>query len=289
MDAVSNLMEAPETFSSAARKVAFITRGHKLGPITRLVRPSGLGKRIKPFVLLNLFNVAPPNGFLVRWHPHSGIATLTLVMEGQASYEEATGALGVLKPGGGVEWMQAGGGSWHTAGVVGQERLRGFQLWVALPPELELKSASSLYIEPEQVPAVGPTRVVLGRYQGITGPIPAPSDMVCLYVRLAPGERWLFRTPESHSVAWLSVLDGQLSEPTNVGAGDVAIFEESSASVEVVARTQTLFVFGSARKHPYDLVLGRYSVHTTREALQRGELNIEQIGQSRSLQQRTLR
>jgi redox-sensitive bicupin YhaK (pirin superfamily) len=280
MNAVANIMETAETFSSAARKVAVINRGHKLGPITRLVRPSGLGKRIKPFVLLNLFDVAASNAFLVRWHPHSGIATLTLVMEGQATYEETTGTKGVLKPGGGVEWMQAGGGCWHTGGVVGRERLRGFQLWVALPQELELSSASSLYLEPEQIPAVGPARVVLGRYQGITGPIPAPSDMVYLYVRLAPGERWLFKTPDSHSVAWLSVLDGQLSEPTNVGAGDLAIFEESSASVEVAARTESLFVFGSAHKHPYDLALGKYSVHTSREALQRGELNIEQIGQS---------
>ena len=32
MNAVTNLMETAVTFSSAARKVALITRGHKLGP-----------------------------------------------------------------------------------------------------------------------------------------------------------------------------------------------------------------------------------------------------------------
>jgi hypothetical protein len=66
MNAVTNLMETAGTFSSAARKLALITRGHKLGPITRLVRLSGLGKRIKPFVLLNLFDVAPSDAFLQR-------------------------------------------------------------------------------------------------------------------------------------------------------------------------------------------------------------------------------
>ena len=280
MVAVANRLKTAPASSSAARKLALVTKGRTHGPITRLVSPSDIGELIKPFVFLDLFDVPPARVPLFGWHPHSGIATLTLVIEGQASYEEATGAKGVLMPEGGVEWMQAGGGCWHTGGVVGQQRLRGFQLWVALPPELELKPASSLYLRPEQVPAAGPARVVLGRYEGITGPIPAPSDMVYLYVRLAPGERWLFKTPDLHPVAWLAVLSGQLSEPANVGAGDLAIFEESSAAVEVVARTETLFVFGSARKHPHDLVLGNYSVHTSAEALQRGELNIEQIGQS---------
>jgi len=280
MITVANRATTVAAFNNTARKVALVTKGRTHGPITRLVSASDLGELIKPFVFLDLFDVPPSKAPLFGWHPHSGIATLTLVIEGQASYEETTGVKGVLKSKGGVEWMQAAGGSWHTGGVVGQERLKGFQLWVALPPELELKPASSLYLEPEQVPAVGPARVVLGHYEGTTGPIPAPSDMVYLYVRLAPGERWLFKTPDAHSVAWLSVLSGQLSEPANVGAGDFALFEESSAAVEVEALTETLFVFGSARKHPHDLVLGNYSVHTSREALQRGESNIAQMGSS---------
>ncbi|MDB5975026.1 MAG: hypothetical protein JWR07_1786 [Nevskia sp.] len=280
MNAVANRMKATGVSSKAARKVAFVTRGSTHGPISRLVSPSDLGDLIKPFVFLDLFDVPPSKTQLFGWHPHSGIATLTLVIEGQASYEETTGVKGILSSNGGVEWMQAAGGSWHTGGVVGQERLRGFQLWVALPPELELKPASSLYLEPEQVPAVGPARIILGSYEGETGPVPAPSDMVYMYVRLAPGERWSFRNPNTHSVAWLSVLDGQLSEPANVGAGDLAIFEESGADVEVVATTETLFVFGSARKHPHDLVLGNYSVHTSADALATGESNIKQLGKT---------
>jgi redox-sensitive bicupin YhaK (pirin superfamily) len=279
MVTVANRVKSAGTSSSAERKLALVSRGRTHGPITRLVSPSDLGERIKPFVFLDLFDVPPTKAPLFGWHPHSGLATLTLVMEGQASYEETTGVKGVLKPGS-VEWMQAGSGVWHTGGVVGQERLKGFQLWVALPPELELSPASSRYLDAAQVPALGPARVVLGSYEGVTGPVPAPSDMIYLYVRLAPGERWTFETPESHSVAWLSVLSGQLSVPAGVGVGDFALFEESSASVEITARTETLFVFGSARKHPHGLVLGHYSVHTSREALRIGESNIAQMGAS---------
>ncbi|TDM08045.1 MAG: hypothetical protein C4K60_00520 [Ideonella sp. MAG2] len=38
------------------------------------------------------------------------------------------------------------------------------------------------------------------------------------------------------------------------------------------------FLFGSAVLHPYELVLGNYSVHTSAEALEQGEARIREIG-----------
>jgi hypothetical protein len=38
-------------------------------------------------------------------------------------------------------------------------------------------------------------------------------------------------------------------------------------------------VLGSAAKHPHDLVLGNYSVHTSAETLREGEAEIRRIGQ----------
>jgi len=124
MITVANRATTVAAFNNTARKVALVTKGRTHGPITRLVSASDLGELIKPFVFLDLFDVPPSKAPLFGWHPHSGIATLTLVIEGQASYEETTGVKGVLKSKGGVEWMQAAGGSWHTGGVVGQERLK---------------------------------------------------------------------------------------------------------------------------------------------------------------------
>jgi redox-sensitive bicupin YhaK (pirin superfamily) len=42
--------------------------------------------------------------------------------------------------------MRAGSGVWHTGGAAGDQRIKGFQLWVALPPELELAEAESRYL-----------------------------------------------------------------------------------------------------------------------------------------------
>src|SRR2546426_1778681 len=101
---------------SPPREIAARTRGHSHGPITRLMSPSDFGQLLKPFVFLDLFDNkgVPFEGFGL--HPHSGIATLTYLVEGSVSYEDTNGATGVL-PAGGVEWMRAGSGVWHGSGA----------------------------------------------------------------------------------------------------------------------------------------------------------------------------
>ena len=83
------------------------TRGSSHGPITRLVSPSDLGQVLKPFIFLDRFEV-PAGGQPPQFgmHPHSGIATLTYLIHGQADYEDTTGehgARGTLPTGGVVE------------------------------------------------------------------------------------------------------------------------------------------------------------------------------------------
>ena len=110
---------------SPRRRIARRTRGHSHGPITRLMSPSDFGQVLKPFVFLDLFDNkgVPFNGFGL--HPHSGIATLTYVVEGSVSYEDTNGATGVLQAGG-VEWMQAGGGVWHGGGAASRDGRAAF-------------------------------------------------------------------------------------------------------------------------------------------------------------------
>ena len=48
--------------------------------------------------------------------------------------------------------------------------------------------------------------------------------------------------------------------------------------IELQAVGDTSFVLGSAVKHDHPLVLGMYSVHTSPEALERGEARIREIG-----------
>jgi redox-sensitive bicupin YhaK (pirin superfamily) len=264
--------------STVARRIVLTTSGRRHGPITRLLSPSDIGELIKPFVFLDHAEVAPRSEPLFGIHPHSGIATLTVVLRGGVIYEDTTGKKGSI-PSGGLEWMKAGNGVWHDGGPAPGAPLRAFQLWMALPPSEENAPPESQYIAPDAVQEDGPVRVILGRYGRAISPIRAPADINYFHVRLNDGQRWRYTPPEDHTVAWLAVDQGNLRSPAPISAGELAVFEESGDAIELEADGDTSFVFGSAIKHPHSLVLGYYSVHTSSAALARGEAEIDRIGQ----------
>jgi len=268
--------------ATAARAIVYRTFGSQHGPIVRLMSPGDLGEFLKPFVFLDLFGFDTTGGHKgFGMHPHSGIATLTWLIEGGTLYEDTTGEQGVLRAGG-VEWMRAGNGVWHDgAPAPGTKRVQGFQLWVALPAAEENAPAQSIYLAPSQVPTEGPARVLLGRYGAAQSPIPAPAPMNYLAVQLKDGEHWRYTPPAGHTVGWVAVSAGRLGAGTGgepIGTGELAVFEESGAAIDVVARGDTSFVLGSAVKHPHELVMGHYSVHTSKAALDQGEAEIRRIG-----------
>jgi redox-sensitive bicupin YhaK (pirin superfamily) len=258
-----------------ARAIVQRTRGRTHGPATRLMSPSDLGEILKPFVFLDLFDYDGPP-FSAGLHPHSGIAALSYVAEGAVSYIDPDDVRGVL-PAGGVEWMQAGRGMWHGGGLDHPGRTRGFQLWIALPPELELGPTASIYQAPEDVPQDGPARILLGRYGSASSAIVSPSPINYLAVRLKAGERWRYEPPPGHTVLWTAVASGAVSVPDELRHGDVAAFEPSSQAVEFEARTDAEFVLGSAAPHRHDLVLGSHSVHTTPAALSDAQAHLAAI------------
>ena len=263
---------------AATRRIVHTTGGRRHGPINRLVSPSDIGELIKPFVFLDHAEVAPRPGPLFGIHPHSGIATLTVVLRGGLAYEDTTGKSGTV-PMGGLEWMRAGNGVWHDGAPSPGEPLRAFQLWVALPPSEENGPAESQYIPADAVQEDGPARVILGRYGRAVSPIRAPAGINYLHVRLKDGQPWRYTPPDGHTVAWLAVDKGTLRAQAPIRAGELAVFEESGDAIDLVAEGDTSFVLGSAIKHPYPLVLGYYSVHTSRATLDQGEAEINRIGQ----------
>ena len=167
--------------------------------------PPTSAKFSSPFVFLDLVGFdgrfAPmPMGF--GWHPHSGIATVTVMLEEAVRYAETTGQQGVLSAGG-VEWMRAGNGVWH-AGAPEEGRVKAFQLWVALPPALENAANASHYVMPKDVPVKGPAGD-LGEYGDAKSPIAAP-PMSYLSVSSRAGERWTYHPTKGHTVAWVAVV-----------------------------------------------------------------------------------
>lgn len=261
------------------RRIANRTKGRRNGPAVRLMSPSDFGQLLKPFVFLDFFDMQGPP-FVGQLHPHSGIATLSYLIDGRMDLIDPEGRTVVL-PGGGVEWMQAGRGMWH-GGSVGDEkqgRVRGFQLWVALPPELELGPTVSAFQPTEEIVSSGPARVLLGSYGNVQSAIDAPSPMNFLAVKMQAGERWTYMPPRGHTVLWVSPVEGGLlADGDRLHPEELVAFEQSNQPVEFEALTPTQFILGSAVPHPHDLALGYYSVHTSPQALRIGEAHIQAVG-----------
>jgi len=243
--------------------------------------PSDLGERLKPFVFLDLFE-ADMRGLAgsMPVHPHSGIATVTVFTDGDVTFDDPQAGHGTIGYGG-VEWVRAGRGMWHgkelSAGT--SPTTQGFQLWVALPPDQEHADPEAQYIGAEQMPNIGPARLIVGAYKGTTSPVRAPGAINYLVVTLKPGERWTYEPPAGHVVAWAAIAKGALTAGERLSKGELAIFEKSETPItfEGADGMGATFVLGSAVPHRYQLHLGAYSVHTSAEALAAGERHIREL------------
>jgi len=253
----------------AARNIVGRTRGNRHGQIVRLMSPGDLGELLKPFVFLDHFDLHGMNGG-TELHPHSGIATVTYLFEGTIRYEDSNGVTGVV-PAGGIEFFKAAHGAWHAGGPGETGRARGFQLWLALPPEQELGPVENIYLSPENVPQDGPARLLVGSQGATTSPLNAGGSANYMAVRLKKGESWEYQPPADHEIGWISISRGRLLVPDFVDAGELAIFESSNRGIAMAADSDAEFVIGSAIPHAHDLVLGNYSVHTSDVALRAGE------------------
>ncbi len=254
------------------RNIAYQSHGIKHGGIHRMVSPRDVGELIKPFILLDYFEGVPKSGRGFGWHPHSGIATVSLVLDGTMNIKENTGFEGALTKGA-VEYMQAGGAVWHTGFPNVGERNQGFQLWVALPPHLEETDAKSHNLQADQVAIKDNVRVILGEYQGVHSPIDAPNDMNYLDVEIKAGESWTYQPPTSHETLWVQQYQGETNE---FEEGEVVVFEPSNKGITLHAKGDVKLVLGSAAKYDHELIMGQYSVHTNQHALYNSEKRINE-------------
>lgn len=265
----------------AHRPVVHRARGAGSGPIVRLMSPSDLGQYLKPFAFLDLIDAPSSISQRGNLHPHSGIATVTVLTEGNLRFDKGDWGTGRLDYGG-VEWMRAGSAIWH-----GDEyrpdsaaRFKGFQLWVALPEAMEMSEPEWQFVEASGIPSVGPARLISGAYQGKQSPVRSFDGLNYLLVTLAPGEKWIYETPAGHEVGWLSLSHGNLSGADIFHTGEIVVFDRSDAAILLRAGSEgATFVLGSAVPHPHDLILGYYSVHTSEANLKAGEARIAEVRQ----------
>lgn len=265
---------------SAIRSITTRTSGQRHGPITRLISPGDEGRATQPVVFLDYVEAPAGAGPRFGFHPHSGIATLTFPLTFDVEHEASTGQVDVVRQRG-LEWVLAGHGIWHRGRPLpcpAGTPLRGFQMWLAMPPSHELAEPTTRFVQPAEVPREGPVTLLLGAHGGLASPLAAPLDANVLWVELRDGERWRYEPPATHQSAWVFAQHGALDIGGTTLERELGLFDEGDGALEFRAAGDCAFLLGSAARHGRDLVLGPYSVHTHEAALAAGTARIMDIG-----------
>ena len=189
-------------------------------------------EKTSPFLFLSEDWFGKPMGF--ETHPHRGMQTVTIVLEGAIEHRDHTGAHGVLRAGD-VQWMTAGHGVLHSEMPHGDETAHTLQLWLNLPAKMKMIPAryqdQRLKDTPVRKLAGGEVRVYAGRSGEVSHRHGSDYPMSLLDIRLDLGAR-LGQEIATRDRGFLYVLDGRARiGGIEVGKGNVAWFEPGEGEI----------------------------------------------------------
>lgn len=152
-------------------------------------------RMIGPFIFIDHMGptqLGPQKYMDVDQHPHIGLSTLTFMLEGEIIHRDGMGTHQRIRPGS-VNWMTAGKGVSHTERTPEDMRhgnvftAHGYQIWVALPKELENMEPQFHHIEGKDLPKwkdqSAEFSLVAGEGYGKMSPVPVHSPLFMIEVK----------------------------------------------------------------------------------------------------------
>lgn len=175
-----------------------------------------------PFLLLaeDWFSTS---GF--EWHPHRGLETVTLVLDGVLEHGDNLGNAGALVAGD-VQWMTAGRGIIHRELAFRNERAHILQLWVNLPAEQKMVATRYQDLRAPTRPVIERDGfhldVISGHLDDISGPALNNWPISGTLITLEPNGRLEHLVPAADR-AFFYVLSGKVTiDGHDLRAGQIA-------------------------------------------------------------------
>ena len=167
--------------------------------------------------------VSPDAPVAIGPHPHTGLQTVTWLLEGEQRHRDSLGSDQVIRPGQ-LNLMTAGAGVVHAEESLDfRGRIHGVQLWVALPDTVRASPPSFEHVAELPSVALGAAvaTVLVGSLAGVTSPAGVHSPILGADLRVGPGTAGLPLEPAfEHAVL---VLEGAVEvEARTVAPGTLA-------------------------------------------------------------------
>jgi len=249
--------------------------------VTRRPLPGPKIEQLSPFLFLNHHGpqtYAPNNrGLPFGPHPHRGFETVTFILEGDLAHLDSGGGESIIHAGG-VQWMTAGSGLVHAEVSPASFKKAGgpmeiLQLWVNLPSRLKMTAPAYTGLQAADIPVVeqddGKVAIELisGMVDGQAGPIQSLTGIEMFVVRLKAGGRAVLPAPKGRAV-FCYVVRGELAaKNTRLSPWTLVAFADDGDSVEVVAATDAVLLYGHGEPIDEPVFAHGPFVMTTREEI----------------------
>jgi quercetin 2,3-dioxygenase len=261
-----------KTPDSAARTVKSVHDAFRTlegdGFEVRRAIPAQQYEAVGPFIFLDHFgpiDVKPGEAKGASSHPHAGIETLTLLLDGISWHKDSLGNVSSMRPGE-VQWLRAGRGVIHDESPDAEMRrnggkFHGVQLWINMPKAHKHDEPTYRHIQVSEIPVLeapdgkSRTRLVAGRVGQQVGPVITTGAPFVAHSTVLPSGS-VALTPESVKELAVYVMVGSATiDNRKIEAGQLVRLSaggEVRASVDAYA--EILIVGGD----PLDAPIHRY-------------------------------
>ncbi len=213
-------------------------------------------RQVGPFTFIDHMGPAEigPNKYMdVDQHPHIGLSTLTYLFEGEIEHKDSIGSEVIVKKGD-VGFMTAGSGVSHTERTPKALRdgktypVHGYQIWVALPKELEEMNPEFHFVQNHELPSKETEElkiiVAAGEGFGMKSPLKVHSPLFMVDVLARKDTELNIRNKVEGEIAFVIVKGRLTNEGQEIEAGQMLISTtENECKVQLKQGTQ-LLLFG---------------------------------------------
>lgn len=225
-----------------------------------------------PILMLDSFDSTNPEEYTAGFpmHPHRGIETISLVVNGNMVHKDSLGNEDGITDGE-VQWMTAGSGILHEEKLPASDKMLGVQLWLNMPQKYKMAPPEYHSIKKEEIKEIpidgGILRLISGQYKEHKGFMGKYLPMDYYHIILNANNKFNIETENDKSVlVFLLSGDAKVAGETISEKTAVKLTNGNSIDIESLHEDiQILFISSDKLEEPVSW--GGPIVMNTREEL----------------------